>query len=594
MRAHCCLMIAILVTACGCSPGDSPAESTVQDPVAHYEGGQLSLADLEARVSSSRTQTCRTARQTRGGGSLDGLIPCYREMAERLAFERLVAAEIPDIDKAIEGLGEPYQALRQRAYINSFNRRLTRETKVSDEEIAAHFETHRERYRRPRTLTLWNLFRRHGNPAQPKQTHAFLRSLKKRYLAGETFAALAREHSQSETRLRDGLVGTIQEGRLPARLEKIAFALAEGEVSEPVPVAGGAVLLHVRQSVEGGSPNLDELRVRIQQEILTLKVQDQIKQRIADRQPPADAIVLAPEKLIVALDDEDEDQIVLAIANTKITAKEFRKRLQLAPSSRADGLDEDAHQALLDNYQALLTPHLLFLELLDSADATLREEAEDQLRTDGTLRLVDEQIRTEMGQLVDSDPALLKLYYDDNRPHYQSPLRFKLHILDLPFGDNPPAQLKQLEQLRQSLVKGELDPAAAAARMGGEFRDLDWVPFDSLADVVPDKALKYLLQVDKQAADVKTSGFSVPYQQDEALHLLWLEERQEPQPQAYDVVQAKVREDYLLRFQQELSAQVIKSRLEAAEFVFDEEAVRRLLVPGEETTSTDAAAKGPD
>ncbi len=118
MRVYCCLMVAILAAACERSPSDSPAESPIQDPVAHHEGGELSFADLEARVSTSRTQTCRTARQSRGGGSLDGLIPCYREMAERLTFERLIATEIPDIGKAIEGLGESYHVLRERAYIN--------------------------------------------------------------------------------------------------------------------------------------------------------------------------------------------------------------------------------------------------------------------------------------------------------------------------------------------------------------------------------------------------------------------------------------------------------------------------------------------
>ena len=125
--------------------------------------------------------------------------------------------------------------------------------------------------------------------------------------------------------------------------------------------------------------------------------------------------------------------------------------------------------------------------------------------------------------------------------------------------------------------------------MDGVFRDLGWVAFDSLAEVVPDKALKYLLQVDKQADGVSTSGFSVPYQQDRALHLLWLEERQEPQPLAYEEVEAQVRADYLLRFQQELSAQVIRTRLEAAEFVFEEAVMRRLLVSADELAPAGAA-----
>ena len=556
MKGYLWPVIITLLVGFGCSSDDSqvPTESTVPDPVAHYDGGQLSFAEVERRMSTARTRACRLARQRQGDGAVDALIPCYREIAERLAIERTILAETPDLQKAIEGLGERYYELRQRAFLNPYYRRLLADIEVSDEEVAAYFEANRERYRRAKTLTLWNIYRRHQDPAKAEETLEFLGRLKERFLAGETFAALAREHSQSETRLRDGLVGSIAEGRLPARLEKIAFALADGEVSDPVLVSDGAILLHVRHAVEGGSASLEQVQQRIRQELRGQRQQERIQERIVGRQLPADVTVLSPEELIAALDSDDADRVVFEIGHVRITVAQFRQQARLASSEEAASLEEEARQALLDIYQAQVTRQKLFLELLDSAEASLREEAEEQLEADGGSALVDEQLRTEVWQLIDSDPALLRLFYDDNRPHYQSPLRFKLHTLDLPVDKDVPKQLEQLEQLREALMRGELEPAAAAARMGGSFRALDWVAFDDLAELLPDKANKYLLQLETQA-------------------------------------EARVREDYFQRFQQELSAQVMTTRLNAAKFVFDEAKVRQLLLPADELAPAASASQ---
>ena len=54
----------------------------------------------------------------------------------------------------------------------------------------------------------------------------------------EKFIELAREYSDSETRLRDGFVGRITEGDLPARLEEIAFGSAPVGGGEPALIIG--------------------------------------------------------------------------------------------------------------------------------------------------------------------------------------------------------------------------------------------------------------------------------------------------------------------------------------------------------------------
>ena len=74
---------------------------------------------------------------------------------------------------------------------------------------------------------------------------------------------------------------------------------------------------------------------------------------------------------------------------------------------------------------------------------------------------------------------------------------------------------------------------------------------------------------------------------DGALHLIWVEGRQEPEREAYAEAAERVRSDYLDLHEEELYRTVADGWLEGAGFVFHEEALGRLLAstdPSEDTT----------
>jgi hypothetical protein len=260
---------------------------------------------------------------------------------------------------------------------------------------------------------------------------------------------------------------------------------------------------------------------------------------------------------------------VLEIVGDRLSAGDLRRLAVLGagPASALDGVERDR---LAELYFHEKERRLLALELVDAADPELREEAAEHLRREAVARLLDERLQGEMRQRIDE--AALTGYFADNRHHYQSPLRFALRQWNLPFGDDPPGQLRRMEALRERLAAGELDLAGAAAELGGAVDDLGWRDFDALAGEIPEKAQAYLL-------DLGVGGFTVPYQQGEALHVIELAGRQEPRPLEYQEVADRVGEDYLARFQQQLYRRVAEERLNAAGFVFDEAAVRRLLAP---------------
>ncbi len=80
-----------------------------------------------------------------------------------------------------------------------------------------------------------------------------LRELKQKINAGElTFAAAARQYSQSPTASKGGDLGTFAfSGQMPTEITKQAFATEVGQISDPFRTTFGVHLLHVIREVPG-------------------------------------------------------------------------------------------------------------------------------------------------------------------------------------------------------------------------------------------------------------------------------------------------------------------------------------------------------
>jgi len=93
------------------------------------------------------------------------------------------------------------------------------------------------------------------------------RQLVERARAGEDFPTLARTYSSAPSRAQGGDVGQVAKGDLNPELEKVAFALDVGAVSDPLPVGGGyrtvKVLAKTAGSVVPFETAKDQVRDRI-------------------------------------------------------------------------------------------------------------------------------------------------------------------------------------------------------------------------------------------------------------------------------------------------------------------------------------------
>jgi parvulin-like peptidyl-prolyl isomerase len=137
-------------------------------------------------------------------------------------------------------------------------RELESKMNVSEADARAEYEARKADYVHQPTVHLQEIV----VPAAAGAAAAA--ELAKRARAGEDFAELARQHSTGPTREAGGDLGRVSRGDMAADIEKVAFALSAGGISDPLPAAGGALrILRVVEKTEGRTVPFAEVKDEI-------------------------------------------------------------------------------------------------------------------------------------------------------------------------------------------------------------------------------------------------------------------------------------------------------------------------------------------
>lgn len=122
---------------------------------------------------------------------------------------------------------------------------------LDERELEAYYDEHRERFALPRTVEARHILLRleAGAGAEAVEaTRARLAELRRRILEGADFAALAREVSEDPgSRDQGGLLPAFRREDVVSPFAEAAFGLAPGEVSEPVRTPFGWHLIRVER-----------------------------------------------------------------------------------------------------------------------------------------------------------------------------------------------------------------------------------------------------------------------------------------------------------------------------------------------------------
>ena len=179
------------------------------------------------------------------------LVRAFSEEALRLGLDRRPATKM-----------EILTAEGQLA-MSELRRHVNASIEVSAEEAEAKYRAIKDTYTLPRRVRLRNLFKRfplEASEGEKAELRAAMEALRGRVLEGADFAELAEAESESQTRLQGGLLGNVRAGTLRPRIDRVAMAMVEGEVSEVLEEPEGLTLLYCERVLPKVHRTPEELR----------------------------------------------------------------------------------------------------------------------------------------------------------------------------------------------------------------------------------------------------------------------------------------------------------------------------------------------
>jgi peptidyl-prolyl cis-trans isomerase C len=248
----------VLLVALGLSAGCGTRQSS--DPAI------LSLGDQAVRRSEFERHV--SALEQQGATRLDPKVRAA--LLERFLEERVVVLEARARGLlSAQSTPEQEEAAARKVLADEG---LTG-VEVRDDEVAAYYEAHREELQSPETVALRQILVPTLNEARDVR-----RRLQK---DPRSFPVLAQTVSRGPEASAGGVMGRFSRGQLPPDLERAAFALAPGRISEPVPTPFGYHVLRLDEKQPSRQPTLEESRDEIRSRLRREKTDAKIQQFVA-------------------------------------------------------------------------------------------------------------------------------------------------------------------------------------------------------------------------------------------------------------------------------------------------------------------------
>jgi len=186
-----------------------------------------------------------------------------QDVVEGIKKENKIATD-EELEKQLRREGMSVQDLkrnieRQVLKRQVLQRDLEAKSAVSEAEARADYEARKAEYTRPESLQLHEIVIRADVPSAA----ALAAEVVKRARAGEDFGELAKSHSAGPTAGGGGDLGRFGKGDLAPDVERVAFSLEAGGVSDPIPVTEGYRILRVSDKAPGSVTPFEEARADI-------------------------------------------------------------------------------------------------------------------------------------------------------------------------------------------------------------------------------------------------------------------------------------------------------------------------------------------
>lgn len=544
------LLLAVLACGGGTSTSDDRA-------VARYRGGLVTAGEIDARLVALPPKE----RPVPG----EDLQAWMTEQVEELVVERVLLREARDSGLDQEDAFAAARIASEKSIVRSLclAEPFRTAAEISEADLEAAFTESADRLRAPERRSVSQVFLRRSPDAEVR-----IRGIRERVFAGEIFGQLARELSDSESRHRDGALGWITPGQLPAALERVVFGLEEGVPSEPVETPDGVHLFLVDTILPARTLTFDEARPLLRSSVESQRreaVLDEIDERTS---LPAGSFVPEPRELGEMLRSGDPEREVLRVGDLRWTLADLFGQLRRGAgqgrASSESGDPADTAWAVLDRARRA---EEIYLDCLERASFD-SERVDADLAVWEESALVDAQRRRRLLRLADEDEERLRHHHRGNLGEFSSPPTWTVHRLRIPIAPGAGEVMSRLEEAARDQVGIE----ALRERFGGEVEELDAKTLAELGSVEP--------KLPALVAPLSAGTTTAPYRTADALEIARVVARTEPVPTEFEDVRSFVAERYLRQYRADLYRSLKARILADVEFRLSEEGLAALQESG--------------
>lgn len=238
---------------------------------------------------------------------------------------RLEGMSVNDLKRSIRR-----SILRRHVLQTEIESRIT----VTELEARAEYEAHQEQFTSPEGVRLSELLVQ-GPDALSRATQ-----LLERIRSGEDFATLAREQSSAPSATGGGDLGRIARRDLAADLEQQAYALAPGEVSEPLATAGGDYrLVKLVERYEASTTSFEAVRPKVIEALREQRLVGEYDRYMTQLREPA-AIDVRVREVPLQVDLPDFEALAAKISGTIMGPSPAAEPASDSPTPAPIGADE--------------------------------------------------------------------------------------------------------------------------------------------------------------------------------------------------------------------------------------------------------------
>ncbi len=170
----------------------------------------------------------------------------------------------------IEDIKQQYRD--QMMYQMVIQRDVSRSVFLTDEEVEAYYEEHKEELSQPESVRLREILISTANRTE-EQAADRTREVLVRIRKGDDFGELAREYSDATTAQEGGELWTFDPKMLSEQVQELVANLREGGVADPQLTPEGYMILQLAERTEGGIPPLEKARNAVSNELYMDRVQ---------------------------------------------------------------------------------------------------------------------------------------------------------------------------------------------------------------------------------------------------------------------------------------------------------------------------------